>query len=191
MRNPCGKRQALRIPKRELCGKTIVGEVDKTDYIVRKRCGGDDIPSLKIEYPDPEKIEEKPEILPPPTPYQSVVADHDEEDIEEFYRRLLSILTDKPLSATYEKGLRVLKSYELQDLVMLMTGIDRCTIETFDNDVECCGKASEEKLLVRTILCIDDEGSAHDMRRTFHDCYESLSTYVCTKFVSPGGRCPV
>ena len=176
--------RVLKIPRREGSSKTVMTLVDPALANPVGAAGGIPYPVLEI---DPSvKIDEitKNDPVPPPpdpSPYRAVY--DSAEDASEFYQKMLEVVTKDAPASLYDCGLRILSRQDLCKLCMMLTGIRRCKLETIIEDPDCCFGNLPEKIQVVKILLVDDDGEAHNMKERFHDAFDSLSSYVCTRYV--------
>ena len=177
--------RVLKIPRREGSSKTVMTLVDPALANPVGAAPGIQYPTLDI---DPSvKIEElsknDPVPMPPPdpTPYGNICDSSD--DANEFYQKILEVVTKDAPASLYDCGLRILSRQDLCKLCMMLTGIRRCKLETIIEDPDCCFGNLPEKIQVVKILLVDDDGEAHNMKERFHDAFDSLSSYVCTRYI--------
>ena len=180
------RKRPLNIKRREGAPRTILTNIDpksveRADEIIGRF--GVNYPALdegdpgqKVEVPaDATKII--------PTPYAETYDQY--EDELEFHRKLTGILSVRtPDDLHDEDGLRILTKRYLSKLCMMITGIPQCRLETVIEEDCCdCLGSLPKKIQVAKIWLVDG-GEACDMRQKYFDCFEALSSYVCTRFIS-------
>ena len=182
------RKRPLNIKRREGAPRTILTNidpksVDRADEVLGRfevsypALDGAD-PGLKVEVPV-----DAPKMIPPPSPYAD---SYDQcEDELEFHRKLTGILSVRtPDDLHDEDGLRILTKRDLSKLCMMITGVPQCRLETIISDEGCdCLGSLPGKIQVAKIWLVDG-GEAYDMRQKYFDCFEALSSYVCTLFIS-------
>ena len=189
MMNPSGRqesrRKPLRIPRREGCSKVATNtETNPMQPLGRLEVNYPVIDEIDSSNKIDEVIKNDVPVMPPPTPtpYTEIYDQHWEEI--DFYKKLLNIISTNAPISTYDNNLRVLSKPDLCRLCMMLTGIGRCRLETIIEE-ECCDclESLPKKLQVAKIWLITDDGEAYDMKQKFHDCFDALSSYVCTRYV--------
>jgi len=190
------RKRPLNIKRREGAPRTILTNIDpksveRADEIIGRfevsyPALDDGDACLRSNRDDPgQKVEVSPDQtkMIPPTPYAETYDQY--EDELEFHRKLTGILSVRtPDDLHDEDGLRILTKRDLSKLCMMITGIPQCRLETVIEEDCCdCLGSLPKKIQVAKIWLVDG-GEACDMRQKYFDCFEALSSYVCTRFIS-------
>ena len=180
------RKRPLNIKRREGAPRTILTNIDpksveRADEIIGR---------FEVSYPTLDEAESGQKVEVPadatkiiPTPYSETYDQY--EDELEFHRKLTGILSVRtPDDLHDEDGLRILTKRDLSKLCMMITGISQCRLETVIEEDCCdCLGSLPKKIQVAKIWLVDG-GEACDMRQKYFDCFEALSSYVCTRFIS-------
>ena len=179
------RKRPLNIKRREGAPRTILTNIDPK-YVDRAE---EILGRFEVNYHTLDdgansgpKVEVK-DNTPIPTPY-SETCDQYEDELE-FHRKLTGILSVRtPDDLHDEDGLRILTKKDLSKLCMMVTGVPQCRLETvLEEDCCDCLRSLPRKIQVAKIWLVDG-GEAYDMRQKYFDCFEALSSYICTRFIS-------